>query len=361
VKKTIAVVCSDITPLGGIERVVCNFSENLIEFGEYDVIIISINSKEGLPIYNLPPKVKLTHLGVRNSRSLLKRCFSYIEAVKKITEICREYDAGIIMGTDTRLNVMLRFVKKKKLIKIACEHNNYDYATYYTSLARRFFYTKLNAVVLLTPKDAENYSFCKTVKVIPNPLPFKAERVSDLKCNTVMSAGRLEKVKGFDILIEAVSLIKDKCADWKFRVFGEGNEKDSLIRLIVQKNMEDIFEIMPVTKDIEKEYCNSSIYALSSRKESFGLVLLEAKSCGLPVVSFNCPNGPAGIVRDGIDGILVENGNIEALSNAILKLIEDPQLRRQYGQEAVKDVERFSPKRIFDMWEELFTGLIKER
>ncbi|MCL1947130.1 MAG: glycosyltransferase family 4 protein [Chitinivibrionia bacterium] len=360
-KKTIAIACGDITQLGGIERVVCNFSENLIEFGGYDVIIISVNSNEGLPTYNLSSKVKLIHLGIKKSKSLLKRCFSYIGAVKNICEICRKNYVDIIIGTAAGLNIILYFVKKKNLIKIACEHSNYDYLAFYASLVRRFVYTKLNAVVLLTQKDAENYNFCKNATVIPNTFFSHTKSFSDLQNNVVMSAGRFHKVKGFDLLIESVSLIKDKCADWKFKIFGDGDEKENLVKMVVQKNLENIIEIMPATKNIEKEYCKSSIYVLSSRHEPFGLVLLEAKSCGLPIVSFDCPNGPAEIIRDGIDGILVKNGDVEALSQAILKLIENPRLRRQYGQEAIKDVERFSPKRVFEMWEKLFADLIKER
>jgi glycosyltransferase involved in cell wall biosynthesis len=176
-----------------------------------------------------------------------------------------------------------------------------------------------------------------------------------------MSVGRFENVKGFDILIEAVSLIKDECVGWKFRIFGDGSEKERLSVLIDQKRLEGIVEIMPAVRDIENEYCNSSMYVLPSRRESFGMAILEAKSCGLPVVSFDCPSGPAEIVRNEVDGILVESGNVEALSQAILKLIKDPQLRQKYGQEAIKDVERFSPKSIFKIWEKLFTKLTKDQ
>jgi len=360
-KKAIAIVCSDITQLGGIERVICNFSENLVRLGEHRVIIISINSDAGAPFYDLSPEVMIIHLDVKNSSNLLSRCFSYVGMVKKITKLCRDNSVDIILGTDTRLNVLLLFVGGRKLVKVACEHNNYNYATFYTSLARRISHPKFDAVVLLTKKDYANYGFCKNATVIPNSIPFSAKRLSDLKHNVIISAGRLEKVKGFDILIEAVSLIKNECDDWEFRIFGDGVEKENLVTLIGKKNLEGIVKMMPAVRDIENEYCNSSIYVLPSRQESFGLVLLEAKSCGLPVISFDCPNGPADIVRDGVDGILVENGNVEALAQAILKLIKDPYMIKKYGQESAKDIERFSPKCIFEMWETLFNELMRKR
>jgi len=359
-KKTIAIVCSDIIRLGGIERTVCRLSESLIEFGEYEVIIISLNTSEGAPRYKTSPKVRLIHLSIKNSTSLSRRTFSYPEAIGRISEICRKHDIDIVMGTETRLNILLRFVKGKNLIKIACEHGNYNNAPFHTSLVRRFSYTKMDAVVLLTQRDAACYGFCKNTKVIPNAAPFIAKHLSDLNHNVAMSAGRFEKIKRFDVLIEAVSLIKDQCPGWKFKIFGEGSEQKPLTDLIAGKRLEGIVELVPTVSDIEKEYCNSSIYAMSSKTEAFPMVLLEAKSCGLPVVSFDCPNGPLEIIRNGIDGLLVENGNVEALAQGMLKLIKDPLLRHKYGREAAKDaIERFSPKHIFEMWEKLFDELKK--
>ncbi|MCL2181940.1 MAG: glycosyltransferase family 4 protein [Chitinispirillia bacterium] len=358
-KKTVAIVCSDITQLGGIERAVCGFSESLIRYGGYGVVIISVNSGGGDPYYKLPTEASVVHLGIKNSANLPARCISYVGMVRKIAQICRELGVDIVIGTHVRLNILLRFTGGKKLIRIACEHNSYNYATPYTSLARRLTYQKLDAVVLLTKNDAAKYGFCKNIRVIPNAAPFFAPRLSDLKRNVVISAGRLEKIKGFDILIKAVSLIKGECAGWKFKIFGEGSERERLLRLIVENRLEDTVEILPASRDIENEYFNSGIYVLPSRMESFGMVLLEAKSCGLPVVSFDCPNGPAGIVRDGVDGVLVENGNVSALAQALLKLIKEPDIREKYGCEAAKDIERFSSKCIFEMWEELLTGLTR--
>jgi glycosyltransferase involved in cell wall biosynthesis len=144
-----------------------------------------------------------------------------------------------------------------------------------------------------------------------------------------------------------------------FRIFWEGEEYEDLVRLVREKKLEGIIEICPKTDNAEREYRGAGFYVLSSRRDTFPLVLLEAKSCGLPVVSFNCPEGPAHIVQDGVDGILVEDGNVKALSQAILKMIEEPETRKRYGREAAEDaLRRFSPESVFEMWEELFAGLI---
>jgi glycosyltransferase involved in cell wall biosynthesis len=359
--KTVAIVCSDITQLGGIERAVCTLSESLIGFGGYRVVIISVNSAGGAPVYGVPREAVLVHLGIKNRPGLLSRALLYPGMVKRIAGVCGDCGVGVVIGTDTRLNVLLCFVGGGKLIKIACEHNVYGRATPYTSLARRLTYAGLDAVVLLTRRDAARYGFCGNAAVIPNAAPFAVKRLSSLKHNVVISAGRMEKVKGFDILIEAVSLIRDECVGWKFKVFGDGSEKERLIALAGEKGLEGLVEILPSAGDIESEYRNSSIYALPSRTESFGLVLLEAMSCGLPVAAFDCPHGPAEIVRDGIDGLLAENGSAAALAQALLKLIKAPRLRERYGRAAAKRAAAFVPERVFEMWEKLFDKLAKER
>jgi glycosyltransferase involved in cell wall biosynthesis len=310
-----------------------------------------------MPLFELNSDVKLIHLGITNFRSLTKRVFSYFEVVKKISHICGENSVDIIMGTDTRLNILLAFVKNTKLIKIACEHNIYRYAAFYTSILRRLLYPRFDAVVLLTRGDTKNYPFCKNVKVIPNALPFIPRNKSTTEKKTAISAGRLHKIKGFDLLIEAVSMIRGECNGWVFKIFGEGEEYEDLTRRIKEKNLEKTVEIHPKTDNMEQEYCKSGFYVLCSRYESFGLVLIEAKSCGLPAVSFNCPEGPAGIIRDGTDGILVESGNTEALSRAILTMIKNPRMREEYGRKAAEDAKRFYPQNIFDEWKKLFMEL----
>jgi glycosyltransferase involved in cell wall biosynthesis len=216
----------------------------------------------------------------------------------------------------------------------------------------------LDAVVLLTESDAGHYKFHKNAAVIPNSLSFAPQKQSSLKNKVILAVGRLTYQKGFERLVESIALIKEKSIGWQVRIIGDGADKEALQKRIKECGLEDTVVILPPTDKIEDEYRNASIYVMSSRFEGLPMALIEAKSCGLPIVSFDCPEGPSEIVRDGIDGFLVERDNVELLSAAILKLAESEDLRKRFGCEAVKDIDRFKPERVGVLWDKLLSGLI---
>jgi len=211
---------------------------------------------------------------------------------------------------------------------------------------------------LLTNNDAKHYKFHKNAVVIPNSLSFIPKKQSLLENKIILAVGRLCYQKGFERLIEAIALIRKKCNGWQVKIIGNGEDKENLLKHIKETNLEQIITILPPTDKIENEYCNASIYVMSSRYEGLPMVLIEAKSYGVPIVSFNCPEGPSDIIRDGIDGFLVEKDNVKLLSEAILKLIENVELRKSFGNEAVKDIDRFKPACVGILWDKLFAGLI---
>ncbi|MCD7900834.1 MAG: glycosyltransferase [Bacteroides sp.] len=169
----------------------------------------------------------------------------------------------------------------------------------------------------------------------------------------------MSKVKGFDILIKAWVKVHSYCPDWKLKIYGKSVEKEILVKLIQDLNLSKVVALYDPVTNIQEKYLASSLYVLSSRYEGFGMVLLEAMSCGIPCISFDCPYGPRDIIRDGIDGILVEKENIELLADAIIKLMIDNDLRKSMGQEALNNVEKFKIDQIAKQWNELFHELIK--
>jgi glycosyltransferase involved in cell wall biosynthesis len=174
----------------------------------------------------------------------------------------------------------------------------------------------------------------------------------------VMAVGRYVYQKGFDLLLQAWSIAEKTHPDWQLAVFGDGD------RTQYQKQMRELgidsnrCHLNGPTSNIQQEYVNSSLFVFSSRFEGFGMVLIEAMACGLPVVSFACPCGPKDIVTDGVDGILVENGNIEAMADALSRLMNDESLRRSMSQSGRNNVKRFNIEQIADRWRILFESIV---
>ena len=219
---------------------------------------------------------------------------------------------------------------------------------------------KLDAFVVLTQYDAESWEEIKVANIIPNSLPFYTEESSSLDKKRIITVGRLSEQKGFDLLVSAWSFITKKHPDWEIHLYGEGELENELKKSITQNGIEDSFIIHKPVKNIKEKYLESSIYVMSSRFEGFGMVLIEAMACGVPCISFDCPHGPSYIIKDGEDGILVENGNVEQLAEAISTLITDTDKRFAMGKAAKQNVLRYSQENIMKQWESLFYKLTNQ-
>ena len=163
--------------------------------------------------------------------------------------------------------------------------------------------------------------------------------------------------KGIDLLLQAWSRVEKQYPDWRLDVYGDGDTKPYCQQMSMLGIDSSRCALNERTNDVESVYCQSSIFVLSSRFEGFGMVLLEAMACGLPVVSFNCPWGPQSIISDGDDGLLVKNGDVDALANAISHLVSDEQMRNTMSQAAQRNVKRFDINQIADRWRLLFSDL----
>jgi glycosyltransferase involved in cell wall biosynthesis len=170
----------------------------------------------------------------------------------------------------------------------------------------------------------------------------------------ILSIGWLIPRKGTDLLMKAAAIILKKYPEWTWRVIGDGEMKNELLDLIKANQLEDrlILE-KPSGHEIGHYYNNSSIFGLTSRMESFGMVLAEAMCHGVPGVAFDCETGPRHVITANEDGFLAEKENVPQLVEYISRLIEDPVLRKKMGEKAVANMHRFSPQLIYDRWKEL--------
>lgn len=216
----------------------------------------------------------------------------------------------------------------------------------------------MDAVVFLTAQEKSFWPELSNVHVIPNPLVLRPKGVSTCQAKQVIAVGRYVPQKGFDLLIEAWSIVNASYPDWVLKIYGDGNPvelQDQIDRL----NLTESCKLKPSTTVIEEKYCDSSIFVLSSRYEGFGMVLVEAMACGLPSIAFDCPSGPSEIIRDGIDGFLVENGSVEEMAKRICSLIKDDLLRKEMGERAQLNSARFHMENIAAQWKDLFESFGK--
>ena len=194
--------------------------------------------------------------------------------------------------------------------------------------------------------------------MISNPLSFAPTTVSSHTDKRVIAVGRYCYEKGYDHLLQAWAIVQDKRPDWRLDVFGDG-DRSAYEALMDQYGVDHSrCKMNQSTQNIQQEIERSAISVCSSRFEGFGLVIIEAMACGVPVVSFDCPWGPRTIISDGEDGILVENGNVNQLADAILKIITDDQLRTAMGSKASVNVQRFSIEIIANLWKKLFEEIV---
>ena len=230
---------------------------------------------------------------------------------------------------------------------------------------RRLLYPLAACVVAQTEAAAEwirSFVPSHRVRVIPNPvcsLVRAASRPEALGTRrTIIAVGRLDRQKGFDLLLGAYSLALLKSAEWQLVILGEGREREALQLQIEELGLTDSVLMPGVVKHPEQWLQHAAIFVLSSRFEGFPNALLEAMQCGLPVVAFDCPSGPGEIVRHEQTGLLVPAGEADALAAAIARLATDPNLRQRLGSAAAADVaSRFSLQHVCAMWEELLVSV----
>lgn len=366
-----------IAQLGGLDRVMSLKMNNLAKLG-YEVYLITYEQGQHPISFPLDERIRHTDIDVRfftrHSKNLFKRVLQYFNMrktfKKRLYNRIKEINPDIIVTlTDsyTLLDILQGIPGNAyRVIESHVERGSFKKANDFKGkpvlyqLGKLFDHyitrqiKKADCLVTLTQHDANAWSEIKNVKVIPNPLSFDVNQKSDLSRKVVISVGRLEWQKGYDMLIDAWQIVNKKHPDWELHVFGDGNDRAALEKKTKECKLGDYIYWEHSTPDIINKYLDSSIYVMSSRYEGFGLVLTEAMSCGLPCISFNCPFGPSDIINDGEDGILVEPNNIVDLANSICKLIEDDSLRKDLSNTALKNVQRYNSKNIMKDWTRLF-------
>jgi glycosyltransferase involved in cell wall biosynthesis len=365
--------------VGGTIRTTFNTAEWLAR--TRDVEVISVIRRRDTPALPFPPGVKLSAVDdlrapvgpiarvLRALPSALIHPEDYgFGACSLLTDIrlarrLRALPPGMLVTTRPGLNVAAPSLVPEGVTVLGQEHMNF--LSHRQGLLARIKreYPKLDALAVLTEDDLRDYTRLLSgsgVKVarIPNALPQAADGpLTTLDAKVVVAAGRLRRQKGFDLLIRAFAEVANAHPDWKLRIYGSGEERQALRDLIVEYELYNHVFLMGTSRTLHEELAKGSIFVLSSRYEGFGMVILEAMSRGLPVVSFDCPRGPGEIVSDGSDGILVPDGDVSGLAHALVELIEDEDERRRFSVAAPAKARQYAPENIGPRWDALLGEL----
>ena len=223
-----------------------------------------------------------------------------------------------------------------------------------------FVESKYDYLAVLNKDEKKYFKSINTI-VIPNSYTDYSSIKSSLKNKTAISAGRIAPVKQFDKLILTWEIVIQNNPDWILEIYGDGEneEKKELQNLINKKNLNNNIKLCGKTNQLDSAMLKSSLFVMTSQTECFPMVLLEAMSCGLPIVSFDCPTGPKNIITDVIDGYLVKHNDIFELANSISNLINNPVKMRNFGEKGRENVKSYSKENVMNLWINTFTKLKK--
>ena len=339
---------------GGAERVLSMLANYFAK--KHDVFIITFSNEDSF--YKLNERIRHIKLDLlKNSKNIFESIKNTIKRLFVLKKTLKEIDADVNISFMTHTNILSIVSSKLNKQKIIIsERTVYDfYSSEMVDFLRRLFYPFSNLLITQTYSDKKNYNFMKNVKVIYNPLELPPIQIK--RENIILAVGRLDKQKGFDKLVEAFSQIDSD--GWKLCIAGDGVEKKNLLDQIDRLKLDNV-EFIGKRKDIFEWYAKSSIFVLSSEKEGFPNVLLEAMGSGCACISFDCPSGPSEIIENGENGILVEKQNVKKLASQIQRLINDKDVREKLGSKAMKAKEKYSIEKIANQWEVLLVRVIND-
>ena len=366
---------------GGVERVLTLKANYFAEHFGYDVTIILTEGKGKSPFYPLSDRIKVVNLNIGFEQlwncSFLKKIFVYLKKQRQykkaltaeLMKLCPDITVSLLRR---EINFLIGIKDgSKKIGELHVNRLNYrNFEANDTNFIKQLFaklwmfslvkqLKRLDRFVVLTEEDKLAWPELKNVSVIPDPLSFVPTAQSTLGVKRVIAVGRYVYQKGFDLLLQAWAKIERQCPDWMLVVYGDGDRApyEQMMRNLGIDTSRCLLN--GPTTDIQREYVNSSLFVFTSRFEGFGMVLVEAMACGLPVVSFACPCGPKDIVRDGEDGFLVENGNIDELVQQLMKLMVDHRLRTAFARHAQQNAQRFNIEQTALRWKSVFESCTK--
>ena len=330
-------IINSLKQKSGSERVAIELANQISLIKGFNITIINRESIKNDTAYPLNSSIQLIAFK-GNILSFFKQLHQHL--------MINDYDVTVVHNMG-KLALMCSFLKTKKLITL--EHVAFNSRPKSVQFASKLLYSNYQKVITLTRSDQEIFeNIHNNVMTIPNFSSFPIQPTQNNN-KEIIAVGRLTDQKNFTHLLNAWELIQKKIPEWQLHIYGEGAEKQQLQNYINTHKLINV-TLKGETSSINDVYSNAAFFVMSSKYEGLPMVLIEAQSFGLPIVSYNCPFGPSDIISDDKNGYLVEDQNPNKLGDAILKLATSPDLLNNFSKQALINAEKYQPTKIINTW-----------
>ncbi|MFP4846845.1 glycosyltransferase family 4 protein [Winogradskyella sp. PE311] len=368
----LAYVTNSINGTSGLERMVSIQTNYFLEYFDYeiDLILLDQNEDNSDGFYPINSNINRYYLNLKS-----KGCKNLYQKAKGLNQILNKIEPDIVVVCDNdifSLYIPIFINSRYKTVYQRHNANTINLDRRRNTIKIKFLNTikkilikyagkGYDRFVLLSNSHKNDWKRLNNIEVIGNPttIDTKGQRAI-LKEKTVLAVGRHDPVKGFDMLLLAWAKVLDKNPDWTLNIVGKKTHGIDLKKIAKDLGILNKVIFKEYTNDVSKLYLESSILVCSSILEGLPLVIIEAMSFGLPVVSFDCNYGPRDLITDSEDGIIVPQNNIDKLSESLNYLIDNEDIRFRYGQNAQNNIQRYSMENIMSKWKHLFEELMKE-
>ncbi len=344
--------------MGGSERVVSLLSQELGK--RHQIFLAVFNARE----IAYPYKGELIDFSTPALKSFWGKLSNFIKRVVRLYQVMKRHQPELIISFMESANfpTIAASVLSGNLTKTKISvHSNPKYFNISQKLTMSITYRLPKRVIAVSKGVAESLFHypIPNNKIVSIPNPVSREQISylcelapsvpdSLPQNYVLGVGRLHYSKGFDRLLKAFSQIKD--ADIHLVILGSGEERNNLINLAKELGIQERVHLYNSVENPFPFYRKANCFVLSSRFEGFALVILEALVCGCPVISYDCDYGPSELIQNGINGILVKEGDIEGLTRAMEVLMHNQSLRQSFIKNGYEKIEQYDIQNIANQY-----------